>query len=238
MKYCLNCGRAFPHNCIYCNVCLTFLATNEQYYYIQQYSQHKLAAQQYNYQYSSYGANQYPQPDVQNNAEAYAPSKSALLSAQKKKSNRGKRLGYAALALLPVVFVLALLGAMIGGSVQDGSGAAADPTQEQSDEAEIENRIYEILDSTQVIDSFTPTFGQMTVIVFSRFDITYELQPNTTGIYHVTVSGDYCPNPEIPYLTMSGRMVYKIDIESGSCVLISDPGNIKGTFTAYIFSSF
>ncbi len=260
MKYCLNCGRAFADSYIYCDNCRTFLATNEQFYYIQQYNQQMQASQQYMQQYIQqylpYNSNRNIQQNNTMHANKSIPNTGLSQNEQKKNPNWLRILCFIAFAWVGFVLVLAVLETAgstsnVGEENVNTNLPAEQQTETQTQtttqtetqptalpEAEVERRIYEILDSTNVVESFAPTIGQMVVTVFSNFEITYELQADTTDTYRVSISGDYYPNPEIPYLIMSGTMVYRINIESGTCVLVSDPNNIEATFAAYIFDSF
>ncbi len=101
-------------------------------------------------------------------------------------------------------------------------------------EAEIELKIYDVLNNTQVDPMFAPTIGKMVVIVFHNFDITWE-EYNCDTIYKVTISGNYCPNPDLPDLSMNGSITYLVDIKNDNCEVLYDHNNLTGTFLVFIF---
>lgn len=98
----------------------------------------------------------------------------------------------------------------------------------------IESKIYEVLNTTKVNPNFAPTIGAMIQKVFYSYDITYEPYQDSLVRYSVTVSGDYCPNPDIQNLSMNGSITYLVDIDNGDCAVFSDPKNIAATFLVFI----
>ncbi len=238
MKYCIRCGRQHTDDRVFCESCGEFLATYEQYYYMAQYYHQKQTMQ--SVQPSAY---QHARPDntAQRPSTQYVYSQAVKQEIQpdSKKKRSWKRIGYMTLVAVVVTIILTILeaagcidgnwgvpiGSEDGGYSQSSDGSEEIPVDE----------ILNILDSTKVDTMFSPTVGQMIVKVFHTFDITYEKIPGTETEYHVTISGEFCPNPDIPYLTMEGEVMYRVNIASGRCVLVSDINNVEAAFLAHIF---
>lgn len=238
MKYCIRCGKQHTDDLVFCDNCGEFLATYEQYYYMAQYYNQKQIMQSvYPYAYH------YARPDntVQRPATPSAYSQAATPENQpdSKKKRFWKRIGYMTLVAVVVTVILTILEAVgcIDGNwgvpigPEDGGYSQSSDVSEEIPEEEILN----ILDSTKVDPMFSPTVGQMIVKVFHTFDITYEKIPGTETEYHVTISGEFCPNPDIPYMTMEGAIKYRVTVSTGRCVLISDINNVEAAFLAHIF---
>lgn len=103
------------------------------------------------------------------------------------------------------------------------------------DEA-IAEQVVSVLNNTRVHSSYAPTIGAMVVAVFYEYDLKWEAYQNSETQYKVTISGSYCPNPEVPNMALDGYITYVVDINSGSCRVLNDPNNISATFLLFIIS--
>lgn len=222
MKYCLNCGRTLPDNYERCDCCAAVLVTQEQY---------QLFAQHYQMLYNQYQAQlqqvqrSIPQTVVYQEPAADTPQKKT------KKEKRAKilqRLGYVFIVWLVISLLLTMLLPEDGWSGGNNAAQSGAQTQQQ---------IINILNKTKFDPSFAPTIGQLVTAAF--FDYTIDISPYNSESktrYLVKISGEYCPNPEIPYLSQQGSITYLVDTEKGTCTLQSDPNNLSATFYVYIFN--
>ena len=103
-----------------------------------------------------------------------------------------------------------------------------------SKNAKTQQEIFSVLNSTRVNPNFSQTIGAMVPRVFHKYDITWEPYQDLESAYYVKISGSYCPNPDIPNLSMNGSITYLVNTSSRSCMIISDPNNISATFLVFI----
>ena len=135
-----------------------------------------------------------------------------------------------------IISVIALTIGIIWAMYDGFKGAELAGGTQTQDKQEVQDEIIAILDSTRVNPSFTPTIGDMVVEVFYSFDIIFEKEQSESSVYYVTISGEYAPSPNSPYITLSGSITYKVDLETRKCLVKSDPANITATFISYIVS--
>ena len=86
----------------------------------------------------------------------------------------------------------------------------------KSDDTDVEQQIYDVLNSTPAVDGYYTSVGTALNAVFSDYSVSFKQWGGETS-YNVTISGTYCPNPEVPQYTNSGTITYVVDIESGYC---------------------
>lgn len=135
---------------------------------------------------------------------------------------------------LLVVVLSGIISVSLVGCNTDANREAKEEKKAQEN-AVIENKIYEVLHKTQVDPMFAPTIGNMVMIVFHNFDVKWGKYKSTSQ-YEVEISGNYCPNPDIPTLSMKGSITYLVDIEKSSCIVLHDYNNLTGTFLVFILN--
>ncbi len=254
MKHCIRCGKQSIDDYMYCDNCGEFLATYEQYYYIVQYYQQKQAVQNGQPIAQHIRPNVIPQRQI---AQHYTYPQTAQRNQSESRRKRfWKRIGYIMIVAVVVTIILTILETV--GCI-DGNWGITNETESDSDYIKTQetapeqvqdvvteqpqeteeipvNEILNILDTTKVNPTFSPTIGQMVVEVFHSFEINYEKIPGTESQYHVTISGEFYPNPDIPYLIMEGEIMYRVTVSTGRCVLIADPNDVEAAFLTHMFN--
>ncbi len=134
-----------------------------------------------------------------------------------------------------VVFLVGIFSVSLIGCNIEANREAKEQEKKAQENAVIENKIYEVLNKTQVDPMFAPTIGNMVMIVFHNFDIKWGKYKSTSH-YEVEISGNYCPNPDMPNLSMKGSITYLVDIEKNSCIVLYDYNNLTGTFLVFILN--
>ena len=103
----------------------------------------------------------------------------------------------------------------------------------KSDDTDVEQQIYDVLNSTPAVDGYYTSVGTALNAVFSDYSVSFKQWGGETS-YNVTISGTYCPNPEVPQYTDSGAITYVVDIESGYCQARDDIYGIDDVIKVYV----
>lgn len=134
--------------------------------------------------------------------------------------------------VLGIIIALSVIGNVFG-NVSSNRDASSSTTSN----AEAEKKaVLNVINQTKVDSKFAPTYGRMIVVVFHKYDIT--INKKSENNYEVIVKGDYCPNPDVPNLSYSGSMIFRVNTEKNTCKLVSDGSGIKNTMLAFIVNGY
>jgi len=104
------------------------------------------------------------------------------------------------------------------------------------EQAEIEQKINEILSNTPACSGWAPSVAKMINTVFHNYDWEFEESPAAENEYVVEFTGTYSPNPDLPSIAQNGRISYIVNIENGTAYSYLDPNGLETTFLVYIVS--
>ena len=123
---------------------------------------------------------------------------------------------------------------------EDISNTQSEIHNSQMTEDEIADLINEILSTTPACEGWAPTISKMVNTVFFDYEWTFEPYSSSgeimDGLYVVEITGNYCPNPDIPNLSQNGTIRYFVNIDSEKVSIHSDPHGISSTFMVYILN--
>lgn len=115
-----------------------------------------------------------------------------------------------------IVIIVIVIAASGGGDSHTEKNNTNVDLSEKYDDTDVEQQIYDVLNSTPAVDGYYTSVGTALNAVFSDYSVSFKQWGGETS-YNVTISGTYCPNPEVPQYTDSGEITYLVDIESGYC---------------------
>lgn len=106
-----------------------------------------------------------------------------------------------------------------------------DDNEESLSDADVKMQARAIIDRTQITGGYQGTYGELISKAFYNYEITAK---NTSGSeYLITFTGEYCPVPNAQPLSYSGSITFRVDLESGSCMVDSDPNGIESYLVAW-----
>lgn len=145
----------------------------------------------------------------------------------KKKLTTGKIVLIAVFTVLIIIVIACAFG-------NDNSKTSDSESNIAQSTENIEQQIYDILNSTRVTDTgfYDTSIGIAVSAAFTNYEIEYT-EFGSDKTYNVTISGTYIPNPEVSQYSLNGSITYLINLESKSCTIRSDYDNIGSVLTLY-----